>query len=616
MRVPREIVEQIRERIVLSELVGEYVRLTRDGGGGRSKGLCPFHSERTPSFNVNDDRGFYYCFGCQASGDAFSFLTKHTGVSFVEALELLALRTGVELPKFEEGARDQYLQDQEGKEAYYRVMSSANRFFMERLAEPAGESARAYLTQRGIDEDTAKRFQLGFAPESWNALVDELSAQAIPPTYLLRAGLARQRDGQPASSKESLYDAFRDRIMFPILEINGKPIAFSGRALSNEERAKYINSPETKFYTKGQHLYGIHAARRGIRTRDQAVLVEGNFDVVSLHAHGIDEAIAPLGTALTPRQAEILGRFSKRVVLAFDGDAAGRKAAHKAFEVLLDAGVDDVRWLTFAPDEDPDSYVREHGGEALRERIEQAPMMMGLVIDEALSKTLKNNDPTIRRQAMQEAAEWLRRLPDPFVAQEWREEVGRRLQTAPGVIQQAETSARQRADRQYREPQAPEEVPLERVVLTRHEQALILAIDAQPERLERVLRQQLYRVMMTPRFGNSLEKLAHAWSGGAIEWRVLIEELSDRSVSAAMLGVLASGTLQVSTDDVSFETLLREFQVRWVRARSQEIEHEVSRCHREGDNLRVSELLGELERLHRFLESAQETRTMNQDRRP
>src|SRR5690554_1883001 len=151
MRVPREIVEQIRERIVLSELVGEYVRLTRDGGGGRSKGLCPFHSERTPSFNVNDDRGFYYCFGCQASGDAFSFLTKHTGVSFVEALELLALRTGVELPKFEEGARDQYLQDQEGKEAYYRVMSSANRFFMERLAEPAGESARAYLTQRGID---------------------------------------------------------------------------------------------------------------------------------------------------------------------------------------------------------------------------------------------------------------------------------------------------------------------------------------------------------------------------------------------------------------------------------------------------------------------------------
>jgi len=159
-------------------------------------------------------------------------------------------------------------------------------------------------------------------------------------------------------------------------------------------------------------------------------------------------------------------------------------------------------------------------------------------------------------------------------------------------------------------------VPLERVVLTRHEQALILAIDAQPERLERILRQQLYRVMMTPRFGNSLEKLAHAWSGGAIEWRVLIEELSDRSVSAAMLGVLASGTLQVSTDDVSFETLLREFQVRWVRARSQEIEHEVSRCHREGDNLRVSELLGELERLHRFLESAQETRTMNQDRRP
>lgn len=604
MRVPREVVEQIRERVVLSELIGEYVRLVRDGGGGRSKGLCPFHSERTPSFNVNDDERFYFCFGCQASGDAFRFLMSHTGVGFMEALEQLALRTGVDLPKHDDGTRDNYAQDREGKEAYHRVMSSANSFFMAQLAGEDGEQARQYLKERGIDEETALRFQLGYAPDSWGAMVDVLTRQSIPPGYLLRAGLARQRDGQDGRSRDGIYDAFRHRIMFPILEINGKPIAFSGRALSPEDRAKYINSPETKFYTKGQNLYGVHAARRAIRARDQVVLVEGNFDVVSLHAHGIDEVVAPLGTALTPRQAEILSRFSKRVILAFDGDRAGRTAARRAFEVLLEAGVDDVRWLIFQEDEDPDSFVRAHGGEKLRERVNAAPMMMEQVIDEALAGTLKNNDPTIRRQAMHEAAEWIRRLRDPFVAQEWREEVARRLQASTAVIQQAETAARQRATRQAHSPEAEENVAMEVLELTRHEQALVLALNEKPARLERILRQQLYRVMLTPRFGNSLEKLARAWSEGALDFLVLIEELTDRGVSAAILGVLARKDLKVSTDDAGFETLLREFQIRWVRARSKEIELEVSRCHREGDHLRVSELLGELERLHRYLENA------------
>lgn len=601
MRVPREVVDRIRESVVLSQLVGEYVRLAREGSGTRYKGLCPFHSERTPSFHVNDDRGFYYCFGCQASGDAYSFLTEHTGVSFMEALEQLSARTGIELPKIADEAAAQGQQDREGKEAYYRVMTLANALFMRSLEAPEGEQARSYLQSRGIDEETARLFQLGYAPESWDALVNELSGQSIPAGHLVRAGLARQRDGQSASDRSGIYDAFRHRVMFPVLEINGKAVAFSGRALSSEERAKYINSPETKFYTKGQHLYGIHAARRHIRERDQVVLVEGNFDVVALHAHGVTEAVAPLGTALTPRQAEILSRFSKRVVLAFDGDRAGRVASRRAFEVLLDAGIEDVRWLQFADGDDPDSFVREHGGDALRQRIESAPMMMALMIEESLAETLVNNDPTIRSQASQAAADWLRRIRDPFTAQAWREEVARRLQAAPSVIAQAESVARQRAARQYREPEAPETPAIEVLALTRHEQALVIAIDADPSRLDRIARQQLYRVMMTPRFGKALEKVAQRWSGGAETWRVLIEELDDRGAGAAMLGVLAGGALQVATDDDAFDTLLKEFQVRWVRVRSKEMEAELARFHREGDNAKVSEILEEMERLHRFL---------------
>lgn len=390
--------------------------------------------------------------------------------------------------------------------------------------------------------------------------------------------------------------------MFPILALNGKPIAFSGRTLSAEERAKYINSPETRFYTKGEHLYGIHAARRAMRQREQVVLVEGNFDVVSLHAAGIHETVAPLGTALTARQAEQLGRFCPRIILAFDGDRAGLEAALRAFEVLLEAGTDDVRWLVFEPDEDPDTYVRTHGAEALRKRIDHAPMMLEMVLEDVLEESAQNPDPTVRRRAMLDVAQWLRRVKDPYVAQMWREEMARKLIVNPDAIRQAESEA-QSQERRWSEP-APDEdrQPPEIIRLARHEEALVLAIDANPERLTRIARQQLYRVMITPRFAEALEKLARSWSEGAGSWNVLIEELPDRPVVSAILAVLAGDSIQITTGDEEFETLLHEFQTRWVRARAAEIETEISRAYREDDAEKIPKLLNDLERLHGYLE--------------
>lgn len=602
MSVPREVIQQIKDRIQLSELIGEYVRLKRDGGGERSKGLCPFHSERTPSFSVSDDRGFYYCFGCHASGDAIKFMTEHTGMSFMEAIETLAARTNVDLPRFEAADPKRDAQRRRGEEAYYRVMTASNAFFQEQLSAPTGAQAREYLQGRGINEETIQRFQIGYAPDSWTDLTEALCRDGVPPAHLARAGLARARKEQDIRKQESLYDAFRHRVMFPILALNGKPIAFSGRALSEEERAKYINSPETRFYTKGEHLYGIHAARRAMRQREQVVLVEGNFDVVSLHAAGIDEVVAPLGTALTARQAEQLGRFCSRVILAFDGDRAGIDAAHRALEVLLEAGVDDVRWLVFDSDDDPDTYVRTHGGPALRKRIDTAPMMLQMVLENVLEETTRNPDPTVRRRAMDEVAQWLRRVQDPYVAQMWREEMARKLTVNPDAIRRAETAA-QSQERRWSGPpdeevaQTPEIVPL-----SGHEQALVLAIDANPERLTRIARQQLYRVMITPRFAQALEKLARSWSEGAGTWNVLIEELQDRPVVSAILAVLAGDSIQVSTGDEEFETLLHEFQTRWVRARAAEIETELSRAFREDDAEKIPQLLNDLERLHSYLE--------------
>lgn len=602
MAVPRELIEQIKDRVQLSSLIGEYVRLQRDGGGDRSKGLCPFHNEKTPSFSVSDDRGFYYCFGCQASGDAIKFLTEHAGMTFMEAIESLAARAGVELPRFEAADPVQEQRRRRGQEAYYRVMSASNAFFREQLAADEGAHAREYLQGRGIDAETIERFQIGYAPDSWDRLTDALCAQDIPPAHLVRAGLARAREGQDIKKRASIYDAFRHRVMFPILALNGKAIAFSGRALSDDDHAKYINSPETRFYTKGENLYGLHAARRAMRQREHVVLVEGNFDVVSLHAAGIDETVAPLGTALTARQAEQLGRFCRRVILAFDGDRAGRKASLRAFEVLLEAGIDDVRWLVFEPDEDPDTFVREYGGEALRERIETAPMMLEMVLEEALAETMQNPDPSIRRQAMTEVAAWLSRIDDPYVAQMWREEMARRLVVHPDAIRQEESSLQSQPRRWREEEVAESPEPVEIIRLTRHEQALILAIDAQPERLERIARQQLYRVMLTERFAQALEILARSWVEGAQRWNVLIEELPDRAVATAIRAVLAGDAIRVSTGDEEFETLLHEFQERWVRARAAEIQAELSLAYRQNEEARVPKLLEELERLHGYLD--------------
>lgn len=599
MSVPREVIEQIRERIELSDLIGEYVRLKRDGSGARFKGLCPFHNERTPSFSVSNDKGFYYCFGCHASGDAFKFLTEHTGMSFHEAVATLADRAGVELPQYEQRDPEEEQRLKRGQEAYYRIMSTANAFFQERLRSHEGQTALQYFYDRGLNDDIIARFQLGFAPDGWTNLVPSLCQQGIPPAHLVRAGLARVRDGHTAQDQANLYDAFRNRVMFPILALNGKPLGFSGRALSPDDPAKYINSPETRFYTKGENLYGIHAGRHGIRMRDQAVLVEGNFDVVALHAAGIDEAVAPLGTAFTARQAQRIGRFCQRVIIAFDGDAAGRKASYRALEVLLEEGIDDVRWLLFDEKQDPDSFVQNLGGEALRGKIDKAPMMLQIVLDEAIADAVRNPDPTIRKQAMFRAANWLRRIPDAYVAEKFREEIARRLVMQVEDIQKAEQQQRRQEPRD-KENEDPTPHIVTRIALTPHEQALIQAIDASPDRLERIANQQLYRVMRTPRFGQSLQILAQRWLEGARSWRVFIEELQDKAVAASMMAVLAGDAIDASTGDDEFETLISEFTQLWIQNRSSAIEMELADADRNGEDDRVSALLQELERLHAY----------------
>ena len=317
--------DEIRSRVDIVEIVGQSVKLKR--AGENWKGLCPFHTEKTPSFTVNPKRNIYHCFGCGAGGDAFSFMMRQDRVAFPEAVRTLAERAGVALPTL--GGR---APEADGRlEALRRVMALAAEFYTQSLWEQGGEKARAYLEQRGVESEVARRFGLGYAPESWNALLGAMARQGIGDDALVQAGLALARQNGPG-----FYDRFRGRLLFPIRDVQGRVVAFGGRALSGEE-PKYLNSPETPLYVKGQTLYALDVAKSAIRDRSRAIIVEGYLDCLMAHQHGFGETVAALGTAFTEAQLGLLRRYTDEVIALFDADAAGEKASARLEEMMAGA---------------------------------------------------------------------------------------------------------------------------------------------------------------------------------------------------------------------------------------------------------------------------------------
>ena len=345
MAVPltKDFVAAVRNAGDIVRLVSDYVPLKP--GGARLKGLCPFHHEKTPSFSVDPQLQLFYCFGCQTGGDAFKFVMLYEKLSFAEAVEFLARRWGVPLPRAvprpENDARERLLLMNEMAAAHFR-------------AALAGSVASEYLARRGVDEATAERFLLGYAADSWDELIGLLSARGFSPAEMQDAGLTvRRKDGN------GHYDRFRHRLVFPIRDAAGRVVAFGGRALGDAE-PKYLNSPETPTYVKGEHLYGLDVAKDAIRREGFAVLVEGYLDLIVLHQAGFENAVASLGTALTPAQVRLLARFAERIVVSYDGDSAGRNAASKSIDLLLERNVD-VRVAEIPGGRDPDDFVRQEG---------------------------------------------------------------------------------------------------------------------------------------------------------------------------------------------------------------------------------------------------------------
>jgi DNA primase len=407
------VLAELRAAADIVEVVSEHTRLKK---AGRSwKGLCPFHNERTPSFTVDRDKGLYHCFGCGAGGDVIHFVRQIDRLDFPEAIEALASRFGVTIPKrVSRGPRD------EQREKLLAAVAAAERFYVAELARP-GNRAAAYLDEREVPADIAKALGLGYAPAGWETLARGLGGK-YPETLLVEAGLL-----QPRSEGRGAYDRFRNRLLFTIRDERGRPVGFSGRALSSEVEPKYLNSPESPIFVKKRLLYALSDAREAIRRRERTVLAEGCFDHLALYLSGVEETVASMGTALTPEQAGKLKRLAPRVVICYDGDSAGRNAARAALSHLLAQGLE-VSVARLPGDEDPDDVRRREGPEALAGRIDEAPGYLPWLLEE-----LRPADPRIpaeeKKDRIRAILEVLSAIPDRIL----RYEEYRRVSQEVGV---------------------------------------------------------------------------------------------------------------------------------------------------------------------------------------
>jgi len=402
-------VEEVRARADIIEIIGAHVRLRR--AGRNFVGLCPFHNEKTPSFSVNAERGFFHCFGCGVGGSAFDFIMRVEGLTFGEALRSLAKKYGVTLPEH----------DVSGpaageREAMLKASEVAAEFFAHVLWNTTdGAMARDYLNSRGISVETARGFMIGYAPSRPASLAKALEKRGLREAGV-KVGLVK-KDGNVGIGAET-YDMFRGRVMFPIRDAQGRAIAFGGRVL-DARMPKYINSPESPLYSKARTLYGLFEARQAISSsassgKDRAILVEGYFDVIALWQAGFKEAVAGCGTALTVEQLRVLSRYTKNVIACFDGDAAGRKASMRALEIFLQAGLLG-RGIFIPSGFDPDTFVRERGAAAFAEVTEKAELLVDYFIREHAENVGGPNGPLQKRfEAATAVAEKLKLISDEF----------------------------------------------------------------------------------------------------------------------------------------------------------------------------------------------------------
>ncbi len=444
MAFPPSFIDELVARNPIEDVVGQYVNLRRSGSN--LFGLCPFHGEKTPSFSVSPDKGIYYCFGCHKGGGVINFQMEIEGLSYPDAVRVLAKRAGLAVPEDE-----QYQSLYQKQERLWALCKEAGRYFHACLYEPQGREALHYARSRGMSKGILTTFGIGYAPGSWDSLVTAMRAKGYTEEELIDAGLASR-----SSKNGGLYDRFRDRLMFPIIDVRGNVIGFGGRIMNNQDpnAAKYLNSPETLIFNKRKNMFALNIAKKS--KLGYLILVEGYMDAISLHQFGFDCAVASLGTALTEEGAALLSRYTERVILIYDGDAAGQNATQRAIPILEKAGLQ-VQVLQMRDAKDPDEYLKKYGADKFRVLLEEASNR----VEYQLARILKKYDLTQDDQRvgyLQEASGLICTLGSPV-----RQEVyGRRVAETAGVSYDAVKIEIEKAQkrRAYQEKKQQEKIDL------------------------------------------------------------------------------------------------------------------------------------------------------------
>ena len=423
MKISPQQLEEIRSAVDIVDYIKDFVPLKKTGKN--YQGLCPFHEEKTPSFSVNPEKRFYHCFGCGASGDVFTFAKEYKHLSFLEAVEEVAKFGGIDLKKF--GSFDTAKLNE--NDEFYEVNAFAANYFAETLAEnPGAKSVREYLKQRGIKPATQKAFLLGYSPTQWDALYKNMVRNKLSIVKAVKLGLIDK------SRNNEYYDKFRGRLIFPIHTPNGRIAAFGGRTLAPKQKtAKYINSPESPIYSKRKTLYGLYFSKDAISKSDKAILVEGYMDVISLYQNGIKNVVAASGTSLTEDQVRLLSRYTNNIVVIFDADEAGKKAAKRSIEILLKFHFD-IRLLSLPSGEDPDSFIREHSADDFNALVESAPDFLSYQAKE-LQEAGMLDDPVRKTRAIRELMKSLIMIDDELMRASYIQTISRNFGISQRLIE-------------------------------------------------------------------------------------------------------------------------------------------------------------------------------------
>ena len=450
--IPDDIIEEIRNRSDIVEIIGSVVQLKR-AGAGTYKGLCPFHNEKTPSFHVNANRQSFHCFGCGKGGDVFRFFMERENMPFVEAVRMLAARAGVLIPEKSSGAESiQHARERAGsRERLYEINAKVSEFFCRKLKQNPGSEVAAYLSGRGLPQDIIDKFKIGAASDSWDEVVRYCRSLGYTDDELVNAGVARR------SEKGRVYDFFRNRLVFTIENDSGRPVGFSARSLEAKPRdgGKYINTGETPVFHKGKLLYGLSHSRTGIRDKKYAIICEGQMDAIAFHRAGFDCAVAPLGSKLTPEQGRILRLYTNTFCFAFDSDSAGREAMRHAVEVCLPLSVD-MKVIRIPGGKDPDELFKNGGSAAVKAAVESARAWNDVIIDE-LPEHFDFSTPVGRAGAAGYMAELLDLVSNQVELETYISQTAEKLGVTQEAVQSQLAAVRSKKDK--RPPVDPVKAP-------------------------------------------------------------------------------------------------------------------------------------------------------------